>query len=136
MKKKLNYRYFDLYKKGFIPFLLVLLILVSFYPYEFFSAYPFLVLSGSNIRTSQIILFFIIICISFFFRHTHEKLPELLIIMVVIHCFWWMINSLLKGKEFGLGSFSAPLLAIGLVYFINSTCGLKAFFINIIFGFC
>lgn len=115
--------------KDFLSFLYILLILISFYPYEFYSAYPFL--ASSNNRMTFLVLTIITMIVSVVIvairRRKAEKLPSVLIAIVIIQCFWMVINSIQKNRDFGFGAFITPLLALTMVHFIYSSCGIHYF---------
>lgn len=113
-------------RQYFLPFFYVLLVLVCFYPYEFYSAYPFL--NSSNQQVLFLFLSVLTIVLSIIFGKKNRKVPYVLIVVVIIQCMWMLLNNIVKGKAIGLGVFMTPLLALSLVFFIHSTCGFYEFY--------
>lgn len=112
--------------KDYLSFFYVFLVLVCFYPYEFYSAYPFLAVSRQQVVF--MLLFGFTIVLTIVFRRQTKQLTYSLFIVLAMQCFWMLLNNMSKGKSIGSGVFMTPLLAISLVIFINATCGLKSFF--------
>lgn len=114
--------------KDFLSFLYILLILIRFYPYEFYSAYPFLASSNNRMTFLALAVITMIITLTIVARRGKSgKIPSVLFIIVIMQCFWMVINSIQKNRVLGLGAFITPLLALVMVYFIYSSCGMHYF---------
>ena len=112
--------------QSFLSFLYVTIVLALFYPYEFYSAYPLL----SSISQQVLQAFFLgstLFLIAISSKRT-LRVPAMALLVVALHFFWMILNSMYKGIPIGPSAFVTPLLALVLVCFINSTCGLASFY--------
>lgn len=111
---------------SFFPFFFVFIMLISFYPYEFYSAFPAFFIAGKP--TTYAILFILTIVLTAVFQKRPLKVPFIALLVVIMQTLAFLLCDIMKGRAVGLGVFMAPLLALSLVYFLDSTCGLVAFF--------
>ena len=114
--------------KNYLSFLYVLLVLISFYPYEFYSAYPFLF----QLPEKTLYLIYLEITLGLMFlmvliTKNHYKIPTVLLIIVLLHFTGIVLNNLYKGRAIGVSDFITSILAITLVYYLNVTCGMIFF---------
>lgn len=111
--------------KNYLSFLYVLLVLISFYPYEFYSAYPFLFQLPE--KTLYLIYLATTLGLIVLVTKKHYKIPPVLLIIVLLHLLGIILNNLYKGRAIGVSDVITSLLAIILVYYLNATCGMTFF---------
>lgn len=112
--------------KQAIDFLIVLFILLIFYPYEFYSAY---LNTPTNLSSLLYIsLFALTIGMTLLFSRNKVSIPSVFYIVVLIQCFGYVLCNLAKGNAFPTGPIMMSFLAVALIIYLSSTIGLEGFF--------
>lgn len=111
--------------RSLLPFLYITFVLVCFYPYEFYSAYP--IFSGISDLFLHL-LFLIVTILLFVSSRNRPNLHPMVLVVVACHCFWMILNSAYKGLPIGFSVFVMPCLALALVYYASSSCGMVYYY--------
>ena len=113
-------------RKSWVTFLYVLLALLCFYPYEFYSVY-FLFLPDQVYLTT--IIFLVITSFILFVNSSRLRLPKTLFFILVIQFLGYFLAGLVHGSIFGaMDNLLTMILAFLLVLLIERTIGMEDFF--------
>lgn len=113
-------------KKGYFPFFVVFIMLLCFYPYEFYSAY---LMTPTNLSSSLYIgMSIILVLLTLFLYHKVPNIPSSFIVVVSIQSIGYVIYCYVKGEPFPVGYFFPSVLSVIMIVFLSSSCGLFSFY--------
>ena len=110
----------------FLCFAFVLLMLLCFYPYEFYSAYFMLV--PEQKMSTYVSMLILTVAFAVFFYKRKPDIPSSLFIIVAIQAIGLTFCFMAKGGKLPTGPIMIMILSVAIVAFLSATCGLESFY--------
>ena len=120
-KRKSRVDYLDRF-----TFIAALVILLCFYPYEFYSAYLF---TPTNLSSKLYISLIVVVVVLTMILHRRKPdIPMSFWYVVKIQCFGYIFCSYAKGDGLPTGPLMMVVLSVSLIMLLSATSGLKNFY--------
>lgn len=110
----------------YFHFIVVFILLIAFYPYEFYSAYM-IDLTGSMAQIFELSIILLLVLCSIFRKHK-LNIPNYLYAVIVMQFLGLVFTNIAKGESVPIGQMLLKFTALMMVVYLSATCGLISFF--------
>ena len=111
---------------GIFTFIAALVVLLCFYPYEFYSAYLFTPTNLSS--TLYLSLIVVVVGLTMILYRRKPDMPKSIWFIVAFQCIGYVFCSYAKGEGLPTGPLMMVVLSVTLILFLSATSGLKNFY--------
>lgn len=110
----------------YFHFIVVFILLIAFYPYEFYSAY--MIDTTSMMAPIFEMSIVILLVLTFLFRKRKASIPTYLYLVIFMQFMGLVLTNMAKGQGIPVGQMLLKFTALFMVVYLSKTCGLVSFF--------